>query len=420
MDRMKKLVALLLSALLLAGMFGTVTNAAGTNPAITDFVVTAKLEMDPNVEHYPDFEFQFNFEQVTSIKLDSLEGTNLDSAEYAEQISTVAGPKLDTVSISFAAENVNTENVKISPDTGCKVITLTGEVKSSGRELTGEMFPTTGLYLYKVSERELVKDQDWEPMTDGDWLEQSKAEYIIVIPVVYDDDAQAKKIDLEGAVIVQTKTQPGAELSEIEKVDSPVFANIYQRIPDTTITHESYELKISKTVTGALGDREKPFTFTIHITKNTTERTTVTEYHAAIYQISDTDGEPDELISKEVSLLIGKDQTFQLKHNQYLIFKDLPVGSHYTIQESDNDDYVTTAAIMENGVLRYKDAQENVFEAEKYVIGEETNRVDVTNAREKTVLTGIVTDNLSFILLIVIAVLGITAYTVMKRRLRSR
>lgn len=419
MHKMKKRIALLLIALLVIGMLGMVADAAGENPAITALTVTAKLEMDPNVEHYPDFVFQFDFEKVTSIDADSLEGTNLDSEEYAQLIST-GGPGLDTVSISFAAENVKKENIEISSDTGRKVITLTGEVKSGGSKLTGEMFPTTGLYLYKVTEKELVRDQDWEPMTDGDWLEQSKAEYIIVIPVVYDDDTQAKKIDLEGAVIVQTKTQPGAELSEVEKVASPVFANIYQRIPDTTITHESYELKVSKTVTGALGDRNKDFTFTIHITKNTTERAATTAYHAAIYQISDTAGEPDQLIEDNISFLIGSAKTFQLKHNQYLLFQDLPVGSHYTIQESDNDDYVTTAAITENGTVRYTAASENVFEAENYVIGEGTNRVNITNDREKTVLTGIVTDNLSFILMIVIAMLGITAYTVMKRRLRSR
>lgn len=421
MDKIKRLAALLLSAMLFVCMPGPVTNAAGANPELTDLTVTARLEMDPNVEHYPDLEFLFDFVQIKSVEADSLAGTNLDDAENLALISKETGPELGPVSISFGAERDDTEHTEISADTGRKVITLTGEVKRrDGSALTGEMFPTTGLYLYQVTEREMERGVDWTPEVEDDWLLQSKSEYILVIPVVYDEEAREKKIGLDGGIIVKTQDSSGSALPEVEKVGSPAFVNIYQRVPGTPVPGDSDGLRISKTVTGGMGDREKPFTFIINIAKNTTEKDAVTEYHAAIYERSDTEGGEDTLIAEKISLLFGEDQTFQLQHNQYLQFQDLPVGSRYTIREEDNDDYVTTATVIENGQTRLADAQETEFEAGTYVVGENKNRVDVTNARDKIVLTGIVTEKLSGILLIGATVFAMAAYGSLKRRLGNR
>lgn len=427
MKRSKKMIAALLSAVMLTGMFGSAVNAAGDNapakPQRERLEVVKTLQMDPHVENYPDFKFKFTLKNVGEIPGGK---PVIDST----LVVTEDAPEMKKVVIDYS--KAIPDDKVINPEDGRAEITLSGEIvtENTGAAPTGTDFPKPGLYLYQITEEALEKGKDWVPKTEEDWLDQSKAEYILIIPVVYDENTQQQKVDLDNVQVVQIIDQGGKDLTENKKVTDPLFVNVYQRDSDPNpdpgpgpdpkpdpLDPKNCNLKIHKTVTGELGDREQLFDFRIHITRNTTEKPEVTSYEAAICELN-ADGRWNQ-VGDPISVPIGKDCSFQLKDSQYLIFKHLPVGSSYKIWEDNNDGYDTTADIVVNGEETQKISESDLEDTNRF-IGEKDNKAHVYNHKGKTPLTGIITDNLSFLLLIVVAVVGIFAYTALKKRLRKK
>lgn len=426
MKSSKKLIAALLSAVMLTGMFGSAVNAAGDNapakPQRERLEVVKTLQMDPHVENYPDFKFKFTLKNAGEIPGGKPE---IDPT----LVVTENAPTMKKVVIDYS--KAIPDDKVINPQNGRAEITLRGEIvtEKTGAAPTGTDFPKPGLYLYQIMEETLNKGTDWKPKTEEDWLDQSKAEYILIIPVVYDENTRQQKVDLDNVQVVQTKDQTGKDLTENEKVGDPLFVNVYQRDSDPNpnpdpdpgpdpdpLDPKNCNLKIHKTVTGELGDREQLFDFRIHITRNTTEKPEVKSYKAAICELN-ADGSWE--IIQNVEIPIEEDAPFKLKDSQYLIFKHLPVGSSYEIWEDNNAGYDTTADIVVNGEETPK-ISESELEGTNRFIGEKDNKAHVYNDKGKAPLTGIITDNLSFLLLIVVAVVGIFAYTALKKRLRKK
>lgn len=124
-----------------------------------------------------------------------------------------------------------------------------------------------------------------------------------------------------------------------------------------TITNQQQttSLTIKKTVSGAMGDKSKPFKFTL--------------------SYLNTSG---TLVSEK----------FDLTHNQTWTFESLPVGIEYTLTEDTLDSllYVTTYSINDSPAKETK--------SEKFILEKTENgtSVVVNNDRDATVPTGIYTD----------------------------
>lgn len=94
-------------------------------------------------------------------------------------------------------------------------------------------------------------------------------------------------------------------------------------------TYSAGALKITKTVTGNLGDKNKEFSFTVTLnapTTGETVRSTIT------------------VGGVETAFVSGQKYTFTLKHGQSYTFGNLPYGVTYTVEEADytRDGYTTT------------------------------------------------------------------------------
>lgn len=109
--------------------------------------------------------------------------------------------------------------------------------------------------------------------------------------------------------------------------------------------------------------------------------------------------------------------TFQLKHSQKITFTDLPVGTTFTLSENNGQavgNYKTTITGMSDGV-EFSETQ-GVMTTANRLVGEDSNYADVENNYADSPITGIVENNLPFLVLIGIAVAGFGAYLFLKRR----
>ncbi len=130
-----------------------------------------------------------------------------------------------------------------------------------------------------------------------------------------DEGALGYTYAAEPKTVVVTVTDNNGQLEasytcDEEEVEYVEFVNEYA----------SGALKISKTVAGEAADKEKYFTFTVTLS---------------------CEGEYPYTGSKEGTIASGG--SVELKHDEYIIITDLPVGTEYEVTESDNEDYVMTA-----------------------------------------------------------------------------
>ncbi len=98
-----------------------------------------------------------------------------------------------------------------------------------------------------------------------------------------------------------------------------------------TNTYTANTLKVSKTVTGNLGDKNKYFEFKVTLTGENGKA------YAGSYAV--TGGSNSE---NPTSMSVGETKTFKLKHGDTISIANLPAGVTYTVVETAEDGYTTT------------------------------------------------------------------------------
>lgn len=156
---------------------------------------------------------------------------------------------------------------------------------------------------------------------------------------------------------------------------------------------ESSNLKISKTVTGLLGDTKKAFTFTIKPT-DSTKTFTITE--------SDIIEKSDEGVTYDLSK-----KTFTLTHGAYITLS-LPVGTYY-VQEDSYDNYTVSAKI--NGVDTTVTDRAVTAELTK-----EAMTIAFTNCCTLEPDTGVLLDTLPYIVILAVVAGGVALLMLRKHR----
>lgn len=155
----------------------------------------------------------------------------------------------------------------------------------------------------------------------------------------------------------------------------------------------SSNLKISKTVTGLLGDTKKAFTFTIKPT-DSTKTFTITE--------SDIVEKSDEGVTYDLSK-----KTFTLTHGAYITLS-LPVGTYY-VQEDSYDNYTVSAKI--NGA--------DTTVTDRAVTAELTKEemtIAFTNCCTLKPDTGVLLDTLPYIVILAVVAGGVALLMLRKHR----
>lgn len=189
------------------------------------------------------------------------------------------------------------------------------------------------------------------------------------------------------------------------KTDKILFTNTYAK-NDATLT-------IEKNTTGTYADKTRKFDFEITFTKSPmSDQTTFTGTIGA----------------QSVEYTAGQTKTFKLADGEKLVFNNLPVGTTYMVKElAATDGYTPKVTVIENQTTTV--ANKTVQETEALdtlkengknnLVGENENKVTFTNTYKDVAVTGIVMNNLPFILLVAVAIVAFVSLAVVKRRRTS-
>jgi hypothetical protein len=273
-------------------------------------------------------------------------------------------------------------------------VTLTSDGTGADQTGTGAItFPTythAGVYAYVITENQPAEITN----NDGDEgaMTYSQDKYLMRVYVTNKTDGSGVEI-----ASVTFEKNPTATANG-EKVDgnNVKFENTF-----TEKTNPKPEannlLTISKKVTGGSGDQSKDWNFTVTFKAPANVPAGWTVQNIKVIDNSGTAQEGK----------VGADGTvsFTLKHGQSYKFDNVVVGTTYTVTEAESgqDGYTTTGEVKTATVI--KDSG--------------TNGTEVVNNKESITPTGLIVNNLPFIMLGCVAVAGVVAYGAAKRKLEK-
>ena len=246
----------------------------------------------------------------------------------------------------------------------------------------------------------------------GDWKHAGEYVYTVteskenpISNVTYDNTSYTLRV----YVINGTN---GLEIEKITaekangKTNKILFTNTYAK-NDATLT-------IEKNTTGTYADKTKEFNFEITFTKS---------------PMSDQTTFAGKIGSKPVECTAGTAKPFTLADGEQLVFSNLPVGTTYVVKELEaSDGYTPSVTVVENKtttltnktVAQEGDALDTLKQdGTKNLVGEAENKVTFTNTHKGVVPTGILMNNLPFILLVAVAIVAFVSLAVIKRRRTS-
>lgn len=185
-------------------------------------------------------------------------------------------------------------------------------------------------------------------------------------------------------------------------------------------------LKLSKTVHGALGNLSKDFTFKIKFTKaDALQNNTDTGLYKGpqVAELSRTatikDGTTD--IAKSAYLELDKEYTVTLRHNDSLNLSNLPAGIKYEIYEDGSQVEAGAVVVTVDNVKYTVTVTDTAFDTtETTKIKGTVNNTDVTAAFQNTNPDspdmGVILDNAPYIAMLAIVAIGGVALMLNKRR----
>ena len=207
----------------------------------------------------------------------------------------------------------------------------------------------------------------------------STKEYCLRVYVANNTD---KSTYIKSITVVDTETG--------EKPDKLSFKNTYEKNGGEDFK-ENQALVVEKQTEGELADKTKNFTFRLTLRKAKTAK--------------------DETIigkigNKEVKFTYGEGKEFQLHDGEQLVFEKLPAGTRYNaVEVGEEDGYTSTVKVIENGqsnaVKNGTDAEDlsSAAAGQTNLVGENENRVTFVNTYKDVAVTGIITNNMPFIVL---------------------
>lgn len=165
------------------------------------------------------------------------------------------------------------------------------------------------------------------------------------------------------------------------------------KFPDFTNTFTAWDLDVTKKVDGNLGDQTKEFTLTV--TLKAPEDKTVKADSITLLKNGVATGTAVNFVNGVATL------TLTVKHNDTYKIADLPDGVTYAVVEEGVVD-----GMVDEYKVTYEDA-EGTMNAD--------TTVTVTNHKSSQVPTGITLDNMPYIILMAVALVGLGAFALRKR-----
>lgn len=302
--------------------------------------------------------------------------------------------------------------------------------KDTGDIFDGISYEHAGEYVYTVEEMQNtykpIKDKNNK---DIDAINYDKRTYDMHVIVKNKDNgtyiSSVYFKEVKNQVEESAKKEPSSE-PDAETYKYDLFENTYTKDggkidpndphpnnPDKDKTDKTKKsLTISKIVDGSSGDRTKDFNFKLTITLPSTNKTSAAPVTNIVVRHGDR--------SEELAILNTEVIThnFTLKHGESLTIDDLPAGSRYTLTETGVPGYTASSLYMTNGVSTKGIAGvlSSDYTLSDILVGEKTNDNTVTNKIDDVTPTGLLIDNLPFILMIG---LGLAGFVVLSKKRRE-
>ena len=400
---LKKLVTASIAAVTALSVFRGVPTFADDNDVATakaNGETSAKVSINKvlNIAEgitTPEATFTFTFTPKT--------GTSSNGAPY-ETIDSTNGQITDK-NVSYSGTDVlTTGQTSIKKDTG-----------DIFREVN---YTHAGEYVYTVAEKQNV---GWKVIQKNgspiDFMTYDNRNYEMHVIVknkttggTYISSVYFKQVTPS----VNGKVKP-SESGTTYKYD--LFTNIYRKnagkITDpnepnpnkpnvSKVDPNAKSLVIKKVVSGATADKSKDFTFKLTFTKASTETS---------QSITGKIGETSK------TFVYGQETTITLRHDQSLVFDTIPAGTRYKLVETGSQGYTASAAYKENGASKTQaGAVSTNFTQDSILVGEKPNDNTITNNLPDVTPTGLLIDNLPFILMIG---LGLAGFVVLSKKRRQ-
>lgn len=196
-----------------------------------------------------------------------------------------------------------------------------------------------------------------------------------------------------------TKIENGAPAGKVGEGEGATaknmeFANtMTQTVKGDTNTPENSVFSVEKTVSGDLGNRQQEFNFTVNVPNVT------------FYKYGGEDGKTPVEVSG----------TTTLKHGEKIWAQEAPVGTAYTVQETNGNDYETSISYNGNAVGTTGTTNKT---AEGFLTqgGNEIKYTNTKNKDDQEPFTGNIINNFPFLGMIAVALGGFIAFIAAKRR----
>lgn len=176
------------------------------------------------------------------------------------------------------------------------------------------------------------------------------------------------------------------------------------KVQEIVNTYQSGNLKITKTVTGNMGDKNKVFDVKVTLT---VEAGKTVKAPISIVANDGTAQDKDEIDSSEWS---GNKATVtvKVKNGTTVELKNLPVGVSYTVAEEPYSDYTTSYTQNGNDITGAP--------ASTAVRGNAIDTVTITNHKDTAIDTGVIVSNLPYILILAAVAAGLVLFAAGKKR----
>lgn len=284
---------------------------------------------------------------------------------------------------------------------------------SNSCEATG-----AGYYYYTVTEQD---------GSTGDAVTYSKAEYTLILLVA--NRSSGSGVYIAGAMVQQDKDNNGTSIADTPKVDLTMGSGIASQYNQFLFVNQfspSSSLTIKELTKGAYANMNKSFTLTIGLTARPVYKD-VRTYKADLMKdgqviknysfssgvVSDANGNYIAPVTQAIPFTSG----------ETLVFKDLPIGTSYTVSEQHVNMYTTSGELVYGGTSANLTAASgnNAFE----ISSATTKNMNIVMSRENTATvintfnvsspTGFIINNLPYVILAA-AGIGILVYLSVKKR----
>lgn len=394
--KLKKFFAGVLAAAMMLTVGATAAFATGGNKVDASYEGTAG-EYNAKMFVPVDGKAEIDLTKVLTV----VSGTAPDSMKFNFNVyegTETTGTALDTKSVEFNA----------------------GNYTSKGGEKNNGVY--TGTFKLDVAK-----------LTEG----KSVGKYTFTIVESMDKAYQSVTAERGTVKMVISKVN-AKEVDSTATADFGYFVALYDSEGNKILATDAFKnkygdgniqnLKLSKTVHGALGDLSKPFTFKITFNKNH-EIADATGLYKGPQLPANLDGITVTGKNAGDYLTIGEEYTVTMKHGQSLTFTNLPADVEYVVKEDGSEAGaagVTLTGTNDAGnTVKYDVTVKN---ANGENVGFDSNAVTVSGSISADVTTafhntnaaepdmGVILDNAPYIALLAIVAIGGVALMLNKRR----